>query len=160
MKKLIVLYLVLLFCAFTCKNEVEIAPATANFTIKGGTSFGMCVGYCFTEIEVTSQRIVMTRKAWGRGAGANLPEKICERALSTQEWNTLADAFSKENSAFQKLENQIDCPDCADGGAEWIEITTSENIKRVTFEYNKNVPEISNLITKIREMRESLNKCE
>ena len=160
MKKLNLGYLCILLCAFTCKNEVEVTPATTNLRLKGGSSFGMCVGYCFTEIDVSSQKIVMTRKAWGRGAGANLPEKTCERMLTTQEWNVLSNAFSKENNAFQKLEERIGCPDCADGGAEWIEVITGESAKKVTFEYRKDVPGISDLIAEMRKMRESLNNCE
>jgi hypothetical protein len=37
------------------------------------TSFGMCAGYCKTTLEISEKEAVLTREAWGRGAGANLP---------------------------------------------------------------------------------------
>ena len=33
---------------------------------------------------------------------------------------------------FMNLDTMYGCPDCADGGAEWFEIATSDTIKRIT----------------------------
>lgn len=161
MKKLSFCYLMILFCAFTCKNDTEVSPvALPVLRIKGGTSFGMCIGYCRTEIEVSSQKITMLRKPWGRGGNSDLPDKTCERTITTQEWTALVNAINANLSGFKKLPETIGCPDCADGGAEWIEITDGEGVKKVTFEFMKNVPEISNLIAEMRKARESMNNCE
>lgn len=160
MKKLSLGYLFLLLCAFTCKTETEVAPTASNFRIKGGTSFGMCIGYCLTEFEVSSQKVAMLRKGWGRGGGNNLPDKTCERTIGSSDWTALANAVATSERAFQQLPERVGCPDCADGGSEWIEIIKNDEVKRVTFEFGKTVPEISNLIAEMRKFRESMNNCE
>jgi hypothetical protein len=33
------------------------------------------------------------------------------------------------------MDTVIGCPDCADGGAEWLELGFEKEVKRVTFEY-------------------------
>jgi hypothetical protein len=49
--------------------------------------------------------------------------------------------------------NKIGCPDCADGGGEWIEISNRHTSKKIVFEYNQSVPEINSLVTKLRRLR-------
>jgi hypothetical protein len=52
------------------------------------------------------------------------------------------------------LYNRIGCPDCADGGAEWIQVDWIDESKRVTFENGRMVEGIEKLIEKLRQMRE------
>ena len=52
---------------------------------------------------------------------------------------------------FRNLEEVIGCPDCADGGAEWIEITTKDLNHKVTFEYNNEPEEMQDYIEILRE---------
>ncbi len=55
---------------------------------------------------------------------------------------------------FQSLDDRIGCPDCADGGAEWVQIDWNNGNKRVTFENRQTVKGIEKLIEKLREMRQ------
>lgn len=155
MKKLIFLYFFISLSAFSCEksNKEDITPQS-NIVIKTGSSFGMCVGFCITEVVINSTQIAMERKAWR----SNIANQTCQRAISTQEWQTLAKVV--DFNTFKALPETIGCPDCADGGAEWIEIVYQEQAKKVTFEYGKDVPQITNLLAEVRKLRESLNNCE
>ncbi len=156
MKKLLFCgYLFVLLSAFTCQKEkdTEVVPTT-TILVKTGTSFGMCVGHCITNIEITPQQAIMYRKAWR----SQIPDKTCNRALTSQEWDSLVKALDFDT--FKQLPETIGCPDCADGGAEWIEITYGEQVKKVTFEFGKNVPQITALVEQTRKIRESLKNCE
>ena len=51
------------------------------------------------------------------------------------------------------LDDRIGCPDCADGGAEWIEIDSMDGVKRVTFENGQTVNGIEPLVEKLRQLR-------
>ena len=55
---------------------------------------------------------------------------------------------------FRNLEEVIGCPDCTDGGVEWIEITTSELSHKVTFEYFNEPEETQNYIDDLRDLME------
>ena len=51
------------------------------------------------------------------------------------------------------------CPDCADGGAEWVELGFENKVKRVTFEYMKEPEELKTLIPSLRELMAGFNDC-
>lgn len=153
MKKFIFLYLFISLSAFSCEKNEDITSQN-NLVIKTGSSFGMCAGLCITEVVINPTQIVMERKAWR----ANVANQTCQRAISAQEWQKLTKAV--DFNTFKALPETIGCPDCADGGAEWIEIVSQEQAKKVTFEYGKDVPQITNLLTEVRKLRESLNNCE
>ena len=48
----------------------------------------------------------------------------------------------------------IGCPDCADGGGEWVEVMFDDTVKRITFEYGDTLEPIQNLIDQMRIIRE------
>ena len=56
--------------------------------------------------------------------------------------------------AIGDLPETIGCPDCADGGGEWIQVFTPMGEARVTFPFGDNVDSISPLLKKIRDMRD------
>jgi hypothetical protein len=75
---------------------------------------------------------------------------LAEKLESIQKMINIEDFF--------KLNEIYGCPDCADGGTEWIEIITADKkTKKVTFEFGKNVPEIEKLINLLRKEREALH---
>lgn len=61
---------------------------------------------------------------------------------------------------FFKLSETIGCPDCADGGAEWVEVEYVSGKKhRVTFEYMKEPDELKDYLIGLREQKEKSVKC-
>ncbi len=152
MKKLIFCYLFLLFSAFTCQKQSDVLPEA--IFIRSGSSFGMCVGHCITDSEINSQEIIVVRKAWR----SKIADKTCQRVITSQEWESLVSLLNFDT--FKQLPATTGCPDCADGGTEWIEIIYGEQIKKVTFEFGKNIPEIAEFTEKVRKIRNSLNNCD
>ena len=52
-----------------------------------------------------------------------------------------------------RLQDTYGCPDCADGGAEWVEVETATLKKKVTFEHNKPPAELEAVVTELRALR-------
>ena len=123
------------------------ATTSQQLTIKTGTSFGECVGYCKQDITITSEEIIFHKSGWGQ----EYPEITQEVPISDEQWNRLMDSVDFEK--FNSLQDVIGCPDCADGGAEWIEINNGKSTKKVTFEYGDTISEIDDLILELRKIR-------
>ncbi len=100
--------------------------------IRWGTSFGMCRGYCYAEYQYTPEGTRLIRKGWDTAA---YPETLEVFSPKPGEWTELK--ASIDLATFNALPERIGCPDCADGGAEWLEIITPEGGKKVTFEYGQ-----------------------
>jgi hypothetical protein len=60
---------------------------------------------------------------------------------------------------FVNLPKTIGCPDCADGGAEWIEIISGSGGKsqKVTFEYMNEPAKLKDLASGLRTILESFD---
>jgi hypothetical protein len=117
-----------------------------SIEITSGTSFGMCAGYCLTELRIERSAITLVEDSQMQ----DLPTRSRTLPLSVPEWNRLQSLV--DSAAFERLEGVHGCPDCADGGAEWIQIETAEPI-RVTFEYGAELDGIDELQAEIRELR-------
>lgn len=135
-------------------NPSPSATATPQVEIQSintGTSFGFCMGYCTREATFNSEKVVVSKSSTRSVSDSSYPTVTKEQSFSQNDWNNLVSLV--DLNKFNSLEERIGCPDCADGGSEWIDITSKNGKKRVTFEYNKDVPEIQTLVTKIRELR-------
>lgn len=120
-------------------------------SISSGTSFGMCMGYCNKEATFNQEKVVITQIA-NRGSKETYPDIKKEITFSANEWSAILQTI--DINKFNTLPERIGCPDCADGGAEWIEIVSKTGTKKVTFEFNNDVPEIQNLVVKMRDLRD------
>ncbi len=133
-----------------CQEEVQSSDIQK---ITFGTSFGACAGYCIQTLELIDGKAVKTVIP---RVNPNLEEKSCEKPIdSFVPISSMVDLES-----FAKLEETIGCPDCADGGAEWIEITTSEGSKKVTYEFGEAPSAIKSFIKDLRKLYEELGECD
>jgi hypothetical protein len=124
-------------------ENVDLNP----FVLRSGTSFGMCAGYCRTVLEVDSLVLTLTEVA----QVTPLPTRTRTLPLALADWRrvrSLVDA-----AALKRLEGIHGCPDCADGGAEWIEIEPAGDPVRVTFEYGTTLNGIGALQAELRALR-------
>lgn len=121
------------------------------------TSFGMCMGYCKTRLEITEAEAVLIREPGGRGA-PNLPVQQFKRPLAPGEWQQLSEAAAA--SKFAELPETIGCPDCADGGAESLAVTGPGSGKKVTFDHGADISELQPLLSRVREIRTRLTPPE
>jgi hypothetical protein len=124
-----------MMAALTACNDHENEHPEGIQSISYGTSFGECLGYCRKSITVTPSEIEFTKKGWD--LDGQLPDSSFQQTFNQEEWNVLITHIDLES--FLALDTVIGCPDCADGGAEWVEITFDGEPYKVTFEY-KNAP--------------------
>ncbi len=127
---------VLLFTLLACSDgEGDFDQAVdGDLTIAYGTSFGECVGYCSVTLQASENELTLIKSGWDE----ELPTLIYTRSMKSVLWDSLTSALLIEN--FDTLQSVYGCPDCADGGAEWIEISSNNLEHKVIFEYG-NEPE-------------------
>jgi hypothetical protein len=122
---------------------------TTIAAIRTTTSFGFCVGYCRTTLEITSAEAVFVKEGW-RGEA---PIRLTTR-LTPAEWRDLAGAVDRRQ--LEALPAVLGCPDCADAGAESLEVVATEWRKDVLFDYGAAVPALQPLLDKVRIVRRRL----
>ena len=122
-------------------------PAFDDAILKWGTSFGMCAGYCREDLAIDSARATLTRSSWR----SELPTLTNDRALSDSALLQLMQHVDVD--VIRSLQEVYGCPDCADGGAEYVEIVTPTFTKRVQFEYGAGPPELQALLRELRALR-------
>lgn len=146
----VIIFSILLF--FSCE-EVEDVSLTYNsdiISIEYGTSFGECLGYCIRSIEITGTDVEFEASGWT--ITDKLPDINISGDISIEDWENLVNNI--DFVVFRNLEEVIGCPDCTDGGVEWIEITTSELAHKITFEYFNEPEELQNYIDDLRNLME------
>ena len=148
MKLLIQMLFFISLFLFSCQTDYEKVEVN-DIAIKTGIFFGFCGGYCKSEVEIVNRDVVFIASSWGN---PNYPDTMLNGNISIQEWNSLIESINMDS--LLSLDDIIGCPDCADGGGEWIEITKVDTLKRVTFEYGETVEPIQSLIEKVRVIRE------
>jgi hypothetical protein len=129
---LILIILLLLAGSTACSDKENPENLTGIQEIRYGTSFGECLGYCRKNIVITPSEIEFTKQGWD--LDGQLPDSSFREPCSAVEWTSLTGSIDLD--AFLALDSVIGCPDCADGGAEWVEIVVGEGPYKVTFEYH------------------------
>ncbi|HYD78955.1 MAG TPA: hypothetical protein VEC06_04040 [Paucimonas sp.] len=115
------------------------APSSANadLLIRSGWSFGMCLDNCEAAVEIGKDGATF-RAVSGRGDRGGVPyqERAIWGEVSAQEWQALTAAAKTMPAA----DTVLGCPDCADGGAEWIEIEQAGKKTKVSFSCREGIP--------------------
>ena len=122
--------------------------------VKYGTSFGMCYGYCKHDILIRPGLIMYSRSGW-----SDTVETLTYiEALPDSSWNFYRSGI--DAGMFFNLPQTIGCPDCADGGAEWLEIELSSGKKhKVTFEYLNEPEELEDYVEELRKQMGRSGEC-
>ena len=121
------------------------------------TSFGMCMGYCKTRLEISEGEVVLVREPGGRG-GVTLPVQRFAEKLSASQWQEIARLA--EAAKFDGLPAVIGCPDCADGGAESLTVMGVGAAKTVSFDHGAKIEALQPLLDRVRELRARLTPKE
>ncbi len=142
-----------LFCTvlFSCStpSPKTSSPANAPEYILWGSSFGHCRGYCFKETRFRPGTAETLQKGWDT---VQYPTQLGLETIPADLWPKFVAAFAADS--FFRSEERIGCPDCADGGAEWLEVRYLDKTHRVTFEYGSSPTGMERLLDALR--RESL----
>lgn len=121
-------------------------------SISSGTSFGECLGYCLRSINITRSPLQLISSKKPHWNEVQYPSVERKYSFTFAQWQDLIALLDLD--LIQSLDDRIGCPDCADGGAEWIQVDWSTKTKRITFEYGKLVSGIEELIKRMRLLRE------
>ena len=126
-------------------NLNQIRRAQQNMVVRYGTSFGECVGYCKRSLELTKGKLNFT---FAPNDTITNDTIRCQLAINTDSTDLVLDYINKRN--LYHLNNIYGCPDCADGGAEWIEVRHGIFYKRIVFEYMNEPEELTSLVNMLR----------
>ncbi len=130
--------------------DLILNPQT-SIQINSGTSYGECWGYCVFELELDNSNALFTASSWGSWYDEFL-DLLLEDNLSQEAWQQLVTLIDFEY--FQSLDDVYGCPDCADGGAEFIEIIYDGVAKQVTFDAYTEIDGIQELTILLRDLRD------
>ncbi|MBA2669036.1 MAG: hypothetical protein H0U67_01530 [Gemmatimonadetes bacterium] len=134
---------VLLVSLMGC-GRLGIVDPGGDVLLRSGTSFGMCSGYCIFELVVRDGSATYTRTS---RTPSQYPRMTQTVSLSEAEFESLRTAAS--SPSFRELQSVYGCPDCADGGAEWLAIDGWV----VTLEYGADLEPIRPLLHEVRALR-------
>ncbi len=132
-------------CASTAPAPTEVREIVST------TSFGMCVGYCTTRLEITEGQAVLIRDGRGGRGAAELPDQRFTQTLTPAEWRELRRLAASAD--LNALPERIGCPDCADGGAESLSINGGRG---VTFDHGASIAQAQPLLDRVRALRQRL----
>lgn len=131
----------------------------ADLYIVSGQNFGFCIGSCHQTMTLNTTNTeadFFVKTTEYKGNNGTTKEDNYTDNLSEIEWEAILNAIDIET--FKTLDEVYGCPDCADGGSEWVELIEGDNVYRVTFEYGEEVKEIKNLILLLRKKRIALSE--
>ena len=151
MKTITFFYCLILAGCQILSNESQPA-AERGLVLRAGESFGECLGYCRHELTLEQNSLVMISSGWE--ISGQIPDKKTVGRLDSEQRSALLGLL--DLAAFERLEEQYGCPDCADGGAEWLEIERQGHTKRVTFEYGFPPSSIETIADTLRVIRSEL----
>jgi len=113
-------------------NKYQIKPEPEAITrIEYGSNFGFCFDYCTKQSLAEKQ--ILQLSATSRQADQPPIEQVMEIGLP--DWEHLL--ILAEHSEIEGFKEVIGCPDCADGGSEWIRVWRGEDSRKVTFPYGE-----------------------
>jgi hypothetical protein len=156
MKSFNVIFMLMTFLFIACERDTSpSAPSAGMPIVSYGTSFGECIGYCNRQVVLSKGLAVFTKSGWLPDEA--LPDVQLAEELPASEWSSILQAIDWDE--FQQQPERIGCPDCADGGAEWIEIEYETDVKkRVTFEYGKSIKGHEKLLEHLRVIFQRMNE--
>lgn len=135
-----------------CGSE-PFAALPDSGTLGWGSSFGECIGYCREELTVTRDQIQLVVMGWH--PTDPVPPRTHTGPTTREAWAALQRmvAFSE----IEDLREVYGCPDCTDGGAEWVELDVDGESKRVTFEFGDPPRELEDLVRGLRAIRDQFS---
>lgn len=119
-------------------------------SVHSGDSFGECLGYCVTELRVGEQHTVKQASGWT--IDDLLPVRTDSVATASSFWSLVVSRAA--SVPIESLNSVYGCPDCADGGAEWVRISYADGYTRkITFEYRNAPASLVSLADTLRGIR-------
>lgn len=144
------LLIAILFTTLYACSEKKIASEVLQ--INYGTSFGMCRSYCIHEVKINRNWTVKIERTWADSL--RYPTTYDSTKTDASMWSYLLERLNQSN--FATLPERIGCPDCADGGAEWLEVVKTNGAhQKSTFEYGADMKDLNPLLDAFSPQRKS-----
>lgn len=131
-------------CAALVAGCSLVRPTPAVPAVALESSYGMCQGFCNTRLAVSADGVATFTETDRR---PEVPARVRSRPLTPAERAAFAEALAASAVATDTL----GCPDCADGGAETVELGG----QRVLFEANGDAGAATPLAEALRAIRET-----
>jgi hypothetical protein len=137
----------LLFAGFACSPTEP--GANRAFDVLYGTSFNMCVGYCTTILTVRGTTAQLTETSHG---DSRFPRRVRALELTDTEAKRIRTLANADD--VKRVEGVHGCPDCADGGAEWIAVRAGRTTIEARYDFRRTLDPIAELQTELRALRQ------
>lgn len=121
--------------------------------ISYGSSFGMCEGFCANELTIGKDKMTFSEKQHRPKPDA----RTCTKPIDAEELAAIKKLLDIEKIAA--LPEVIGCPDCADGGAEWVVVHADGKNYKIAFEYGKPPKELAAAVTKLKVLKAAFKDC-
>ncbi|QPH41443.1 hypothetical protein [Pedobacter endophyticus] len=122
-------------------------------SISYGTSFGFCSGYCSNTLLISDSKLTFSKTKNGQTPDT----RTCTKTISENEIAAIKTELNM--SKITSLPEVIGCPDCADGGAEWVAVNADGKQYKVTYDYGKTPKELEAVVAKLKALKDSFNGC-
>ena len=152
-RKNLAVVLLVSIVALSCQDDNPTKPVS-SLVVRNGTSYGECAGYCKQELTIDGTQAVLVRQ--DLRDPQNNPDITVTVTITQGEWSALVKRIDDE--AIAKLPDVLGCPDCADGGAEWIVVERNGQRHSVMFEAGMRIEPIAELLDAVRVIRRQLNE--
>ncbi len=142
----LVLLCVLCFIGFSC--EPDSFAESENIEVTYGTKC-FCQPFGETTTIFNPSLIIKTKISNTQ----DVEDLSCQKSIAGGDWNMVLQNLNIEE--FVNIPETVGCPNCADEGAQWLQITTQHTGHKVTWSNNEELKQmrvlleiIENLITK------------
>lgn len=136
-------------------GRIEVGAPTNVAALSGaGWSFGFCGGYCLADLVIDGESLVLVGR--DREKGVTL---FTNQGTLTAAGVALIEA---EMSALDgvALDPVYGCPDCADGGAAYLELRRNGSLERVEMEFGDPPEVLAGLYQTSAAIIEALETCQ
>ena len=116
-----------------------------------GTGFNMCVGYCYTQMTVAGTQVTLLERSFDDPA---YPPRVSTFTITAAEWQRIASLA--DPAALEQVAGIHGCPDCADGGLEYVELRVDGRLLRSTYDYRRTLEPIAGLQAELRALHDRL----
>lgn len=121
----------------------KVKNAQSQYTITYGYSFGECRGFCKSKLIFSSEGVLKTATRWKDDY-----QKIQYFPITQTTYDSLVQTI--DFPTLLTFNKYLGCGDCADGGAEWIEICKGSSKKVLSGTYGFTAEPIQKLLSYIR----------
>ena len=139
-------------CTADCGGGTCVPAAGKSRITGGGSSFGMCGGACKTDLALVEDVAQVMTSSWSGEIFTMNSGTLTAEALAQSE--ALATAL-----VGVSLQDVYGCPDCADGGASYIDLLRDDVASHHAYEFWNPPPALEDADAFVYQINEALLSC-